>query len=401
MKPKDRRTITERVVRGLKPREKKYLTHDKKIGGLAVEVQPTGRKTWKFIYANRGRPRWFTIGRAGEGAISVEDAKSKARRLIGLVADGRDPMAEKRAERTADTFDKLYGRYVEEHAKVRNKSWKQADDLIKKHVLPRWEERRADDIKRSDVRELMGSLKATPVVANQVKAAASAVFSWGMREEAVANNPCKGVGGNPTRSRDRVLADEEVPLFWKAFDDTGPVNSYALKVLLLTGQRPGEVSHMRKEHVKDGWWTLPGDPVAGLKWPGTKNKKSHRVWLPRVAQELIDELNGGSTGFVFANDYGNAVNTLSAAMKAICAKLGVERATPHDLRRTHGTTITKLKFGRDAMNRIQNHKDGGIADVYDIHNYADENQQIMEAVARRIMALVEGGRDDTVVAFRK
>ena len=47
-------------------------------------------------------------------------------------------------------------------------------------------------------------------------------------------------------------------------------------------------------------------------------------------------------------------------MQNICAKLGADRATPHDLRRTHGTMITGLGFGRDAMNRIQNHKEGGI-----------------------------------------
>ena len=73
--------------------------------------------------------------------------------------------------------------------------------------------------------------------------------------------------------------------------------------------------------------------------------------------------------------------------RRICKQLGVERATPHDLRRTHGTMITGLGFGRDAMNRIQNHKEGGIADVYDQHEYADENKRIMEVVAVRILAL--------------
>ena len=97
-----------------------------------------------------------------------------------------------------------------------------------------------------------------------------------------------------------------------------------------------------------------------------------------------------ATGFVFAGPRGRPVHGLDAAMRAICKKLGVERATPHDLRRTHGTTITALGFGRDAMNRIQNHKEGGIASVYDRHQYAEENKRIMEAVAAKIMALVEG-----------
>jgi integrase len=77
-------------------------------------------------------------------------------------------------------------------------------------------------------------------------------------------------------------------------------------------------------------------------------------------------------------------------MRNICKQLGVaEKVTPHDLRRTHGTKITGLKFGRDAMNRIQNHKEGGIATVYDRHGYADENRQIMEAVAAHLSTLTE------------
>ena len=86
-------------------------------------------------------------------------------------------------------------------------------------------------------------------------------------------------------------------------------------------------------------------------------------------------------------------------MREICKKLGVERATPHDLRRTNGTLITALGFGREAMNRIQNHKEGGIASVYDRHQYAEENKRILETVGAHIMALVEGAPRGNVVPF--
>jgi integrase len=87
---------------------------------------------------------------------------------------------------------------------------------------------------------------------------------------------------------------------------------------------------------------------------------------------------------------------LDDGMRMACEKLGVERATPHDLRRTHGSTVTGLGFGRDAMNRIQNHKEGGIADVYDRHRYEAESKQIMEAVAAKIMATATGSPADNV-----
>jgi hypothetical protein len=72
-----------------------------------------------------------------------------------------------------------------------------------------------------------------------------------------------------------------------------------------------------------------------------------------------------------------------------------------DLRRTHGSTVTALGFGRDAMNRIQNHREGGIASVYDRHEYAEENRRVVEAMAARIMALADGQPADTVIALAR
>jgi hypothetical protein len=63
-------------------------------------------------------------------------------------------------------------------------------------------------------------------------------------------------------------------------------------------------------------------------------------------------------------DKGNA-NRSSTLMKKLVAEFECERATPHDLRRSALTTITRLGFGRDAMDRIANHRKGGVTDVYD------------------------------------
>jgi integrase len=125
------------------------------------------------------------------------------------------------------------------------------------------------------------------------------------------------------------------------------------------------------------------------------------VWLPAPAREVIAELSDGTTaGFVFPG-LANS-KQLAAAMREICRKLDVEqKVTPHDLRRTHGSTITALGFGRDAMNRVQNHIEGGIATVYDRHSYADENKRIMETVAARVMAVVTGESGGKVVPIRR
>ena len=157
---------------------------------------------------------------------------------------------------------------------------------------------------------------------------------------------------------------------------------------------------MRREHVKDGWWEMPGEPIANI-WPGTKNAASHRIWLPQPVQDLLAAMpdsGGSTTGFVFAGPRGSKVANLDETMRAICTKLGIERATPHDLRRSHGTMITRLGHGRDAMNRVQNHREGGVTDTYDRYTYETENKRVMESVASQIMALAEGRDADNKVA---
>jgi integrase len=380
--------LNDLVLKRLKPRKTIYRVWDTQQRGLVIQVQPSGSQSYKCVYHFHGRPRWYNIGPAN--AISLTDARRIAARLMLAVLEGKDPQADRTAARSKGTFEELATRYVEQHATRHNKSWQQADALVRRHLIPRWGKLQAADISRADVKTAMAAIVA-PIVANQTLAAASAVFSWATKQDLVTVNPCHGVDRNPVRARERVLSDSEVPLFWEAFDDAGLLRATALKLILLVGQRPGEVIHMRTEHIVDGWWEMPGAPVAALRWPGTKNGMSHRVWLPAPAQALLAELD--ATGRVFAK-----VSDPAPAMRAICTTLQVERATPHDLRRTHGTTIAALGFGRDCMNRIQNHREGGIADTYDRHQYADENKRVMEATAAKIMSLATDATSSNVIA---
>jgi len=383
--------LTELFVRKVQPEALAFNVWDAKERGLVLRVHPSGARSFKAVYSVGGRARWFHIG-----AIGLSDARKMAAQVRLDVAHGKDPAAERRAERDSGTFAELAELYVREHAKKKNKSWAQADYLVRKYLLPRLGKLNANAIARKDIRAAIGRIES-PTVANQVRASASAIFTWGMKMEVVTVNPCRGVERNATKSRERILSDAEVPQFWAAFGDESV--GRAFKTLLLTGQRPGEVSHMRFEHVAGGWWTMPGAPDPEVGWGGTKNGQTHRVWLPAAVQSIIGT---AVSGFVFAGKRGGPAGDLGLAMRDICKKLDIkDKVTPHDLRRTHGSTITRLGFGRDAMNRIQNHKEGGIADVYDRHRYEAENRRIMEAVARHISRVAEGRGDSaTVVAFQ-
>jgi integrase len=398
--PARRCKLTELFVRKVKPEPTAFLIWDTMHRGLVLRVYPTGRKSWLCIYRGNGRPRWLRLGDAE--AIALGDARLLAAEMALAVARGGDPGAEKKAKRNESTFADVARRYVDEHAKKHNKSWGQADTLIRRFAIPRWGKLQAAAITRTDVKALMGTIKA-PIVANQALAAISAVFAWAVREEVVTNNPARGVARNPTKARERVLGASELPPLWAALDEVEPIAAAALRVLLLLGQRPGEIRHMRREHLKDGWWELPGEPIPDI-WPGTKNGRTHRVWIPAPAKAVIADLldDNAPTGFVFVGQRGGPLARLDKPVRELCAKLAIEPVLrPHDLRRTHGSTITALGFGREAMNRAQNHTEGGIADVYDRHRYEAENKTVMEAVAARIMALVESKSVDNIVPLTR
>jgi integrase len=387
----NKRKLTDLFVSAVKPGDRAFIVWDQKQAGLALAVQPTGSKAWKFVYRSGGKPRWLTFGNAT--AIGLADARRLAAKAALQVAEGGDPQAEKTAARGSGTLQEWALRYRNEYASKRNKSWKQPAALMDRYILPHWAKLRPGEIKRADVAKILARLDATPALANQVLAAVSALFSWLIKQEVVEANPCRLVERNATKSRERVLSDSEIAKFWEAFESVGAAG-FALKLNLLTGQRPGEVTRMRREHIDGAWWTLPGAADDALGWPGTKNCATHSVWLSEPVQVLLSGMDG--TGFVFPNSR-SLDDDMRTAMREICAKLGVERATPHDLRRTFSSKVTALGFGRDAMNRITNHREGGIADVYDRHRYADENKRIMEAVARHIVALAQGGDPDNVI----
>src|SRR5450759_3617008 len=143
--------LNDLTIKRLKPKDRPYLVWDTLQRGLVVQVQPTGFASYKCIYSRHGRPRWYSIGPAD--AIGLQDARKQAGRIMVQVSEGKDPQADRKAERSSGTFGELANRY-REHAMKKNKSWKQADALVKRHLLPRWSKLQPADIARSDVKAM-------------------------------------------------------------------------------------------------------------------------------------------------------------------------------------------------------------------------------------------------------
>jgi integrase len=396
---KRRANLTAPVVRRLEPPAVGYdLVYDEGERRLAIAVYASGAKVWKFLYSHRGRSRWFTIGKAGED-FTVIEARKRAKKLGGEVADGRDPQWEKMAKRDEASFGTLVARYLKQ-AETK-KSYRQTEYLLNKHVLPKWRNRAVTDIKRANVIAIKEKLEldGTPDLARGVVAALSAVFTYGEAVDVVEANPCRGVKTKQPTEITRILSDAELPKFWGAFDAHGQVGR-ALKVLLLVGQRSGEVCRMRREHIIDGWWRMPGLPAKELGWNGTKNNRNHAVRLPEEVLELIGAAEGNN-GRVFPSDI--TPRKLSVTMQVMCRVLkpSEPHPTPHDLRRTHGSTVTRMGFPEALMHRIQNHTPSRLSRIYNQHEYERESTRAMGAVAAKLLAIITGtDATDNVINLR-
>src|SRR6516225_7397380 len=302
----NRRRLSDAFIKTVRPDPSQIIVvWDTLQRGLALRVQPSGHRAYKCVYTIRGRgAHWYHMGDAR--AISLADARKLASKIMYQVAEGADPHADRLALRNRGSFEQVAERYLEEHAKTKNKSWRQADALVTKYLLPRWAELDITGIRRADVKAAIAAI-AAPILANQVLVAASAIFRWAVRQEIISANPCSGVEKNSITSRERVLSDAEIAAFW-------PHLSAPLKMILLTGQRPGEVAHLHCAHVVDGgWWVMPGAPDPKTSWPGTKNAQSHRVWLSEPVRELLSDVLAASVH----------AGQMQWTMRDICAKLSV------------------------------------------------------------------------------
>jgi integrase len=359
-----------------KPR---YTIWDTRVEHLAARVHSNGKVVWYFIYRLRPhkQPFWFRIGRFP--AIGVEDARKRARGLNVEIDEERHPQAERQFRRQEETCESLLPQYVAHRkASPRGKSVDQTERLLRRHVMPSFGKYQPSQIGDVMVTKLLSAYEGKNPMYNAVRNAWLSFQTWTKDTHRAKK----------TGTRERWLDDPEIAVWWAELEASG-VNGKALQVLLLTGQRPIEIARMRTEHIEGEWWTLPGQPDREKRWPGVKNERDHMVYLPQAARDIIAGL--GTTGFVFQAEQGGPVYKLDETMREISARLEKKhKATkPHDLRTTHGSHVTKLRFSLELMDRIQNHKIPGVGEKhYNMHDYKEEKAEAMVAVADKFMKLI-------------
>ena len=179
------RKLTDAAIRSIKPKptQTDYWTPD--LPGFGLRVSPAGRKVFVLRYRVNGtRQRRMTLG--AYPALSLTQARTRARRVLGEVANAGDPAQAKQDSRHGVTFGDLGAQYLEKWAKVRKKSWRE-DRRILENELSAWGTRQASEIRRRDVRDLVEAIaeRGAPIMANRVLATVRKVFNWGIGRDLV------------------------------------------------------------------------------------------------------------------------------------------------------------------------------------------------------------------------
>jgi integrase len=292
----------------------------------------------------------------------------------------------------ADLVETVVAAFVERHIRRTNRSRtaKDYERLLEKEIVAHWRGQRLSAITRQDINRRLDEIadRGAPVTANRTLSIFRKLCRWAVSRDIIQHSPCDGVAAPAFETpRDRVLDDRELASIWRAADTLGWPFTPIVRLLMLTGQRRGEVASMAWAELDLAamTWTLPA--------PRTKNKRPHTVPLaPQVIEILAGLPHIAGTDLLFAP--GSVSRSKRRLDAAITAEAGpIPPWTLHDLRRSAASGMARLGVDLHVIERCLNHVSGsfgGIVGVYQKHRYETQMRQALETWAAHIESVVIG-----------
>jgi integrase len=354
---------------------------------------PEGAAVFRLVYSvprpggNRTLRKHFIGTR---GVMPLQEARERALGLRLRVERGEDPAAERKAEREAETFKQLAERRLAS-GDLGDRTRELYEGCLEA-AFKAFGSHAASKVSPQEIVKLIDSIakRGALVLADRTLVAVSSVFKWGMDRQDVSHNPAKGLARRASRQpREHTLSDDEIAATWKAIEasDLSEPMRIALKLLLYTGQRVGEVGGGRAaelaslENEGAAAWTIPGKvmrkgKVVALNGRTTKAGREHRVPLSRQAVALFRralDLAGDEAEFVFPSHTERRPadrppaqghldrHSISRAMARLRGKFEIDQeGTCHDMRRTCATWLGEQGTRPDVIERILNHAPQGV-----------------------------------------
>jgi integrase len=366
--------LTDIMVRSLRPpaHGQNVTYFDDQTPAFGIRVSYSGRKTWIVMRGKeRGRTR---LGYYPD--LSLSAARTKARALL-LEQHPAPTMI----------FEEALGVFLSVHCSQKNKPRTAAETerLLRRHFTP-INSRQLGDISHHHITGIIDGLLDTPSEANHAFTAIRTFFRFAVRRRFISRSPVEGLQ-IPSRvvARERVLTDDELVKVWKAATEIGYPFGTMVQLLILTGQRRGEISNLRWDWINADTITLPKEIV--------KNNRAHTFPVGALASRLIE--NTPRVAELLFPARGNNAAPFSGWSKSkprLDHLSGVAGYTLHDCRRTFAVGLQRCGVNVEVIETLLNHKSGvfrGIVGVYQRHDFIDEMCAAIAAWERRLTSLLK------------
>lgn len=356
---------------------------DGKIPGFGVRVTAGGAKSFYLVYRHHGKNRRLNLGRYPQ--TSLTKARAKAFAALSEIEENRDPA---NSQLAAGGFEEAVNTFVADYCKRYNRESTAAETerLLRVYFVPAWKSRAVETIGKADVTAALEPVmkRGKHMAARHAFAAVRKLFNWMVEQGSLETSPCLGMKP-PAKagSRDRVLTDDELKIIWTAAEGVGLPFGPVVQILMLTGQRRGEVVGMRWADLDldKALWTIPGER--------TKNAKPHAVPLSAAVVAIIAAIPRTGSAFVFParGRPEQAYSGYSKGKRELDALAKLHDWTLHDLRRTAATGMARLGIAPHVVERVLNHVSGtfaGVAGIYNRFRYEDEMKAALDAWAESL-----------------
>ena len=370
-----KKALTNKTLEALKPTGKRYAVHDTHCPGLVVRVNANGTKTFAATYRYGLKQRRLTLG--SYPIITLTEARDRARGAFRDVLEGIAPQAVRRRKNM--NLREGVETFIEQYAKPRNRSWKEAERILTRELVTRFGERDLTLMTRADILEAADAAiaRGSRYQANRIVAQSRRMFNFFLERGIIESSPLIGIRA-PMReySRDRVLTRDEITrLIAACRAEPFPFGPYTL-LLLATAQRRSEVANMRWSEID--WerkvWEIPASR--------SKNGKPHEVPLsPFALDALKDIARFEGSDLVFTTTGYSPISGITKMVLRVQAASKTSNWRLHDLRRTAASEMARMGIPPHVVEKVLNHVSetlGGVAGIYNRYGYNPEKRDALE-----------------------
>jgi integrase len=410
--------ITKRSVDalGCPPGKDREVLWDDDLAGFGVVAFPSGSKSYVVQYRQNGISRRSNIGK--HGRLTPDEARSEAKKLLGAVETGVDPIADKKAARGVMTLREAATLYLERHVDAKKKIRTAAEyrRLLEHDILPKLGGKRLVDIQRANVIGLhLEMSKEKSVTANRAMAVLSALWGWAAKLEIVsaAENPVRGLDKNREQGRERFLTEEEFERLGAAIHeaeteglpmeiDVGnpkskhapkpgtrrqpldPFAATAIRLLILTGARLREILHLK--------WSDVDLRRSLLFLPDSKTGRK-TIYLSEQAVAVIKALPrmSGSDYVIAGGKAGRPRADLKRPWAAIRKAAKLHDVRIHDWRHSFASIAVGESMGLPLVGKLLGHQNQATTARY-AHLDANPLKRAADQIGAKISAAMSPER---------